>query len=347
MSNNIFLKSIYKVSALSLFLVLSINNNVYASETVGTITSSAAATPLVCHDIICANDYTSGKVNMKPTLSASTGTTTAITITDTGITGNAYGNEIGWINFLPSGSIGVSINPTTGNMSGYAYSQTGSWVNFNATGSAQQVKINSIGQWDGYAWVAGAYGGWLHFDCVSFSGALCVTTDWRPIPNRTVILSGGGGGGGGGGGSIVSTLVDTITNTINNVLINGGSVTDSKQAAFNSPLGIKLSQNFPTAVTTYNTPDYIVGSQQEIDVPQNQQVTISFRADINDNKIIDVYDFNQLMVNWGKKEGDISKKVCNDRNIADVNCDGKVDVYDFNLLMVKWGTKIKSLTIKK
>ena len=153
----------------------------------------------------------------------------------------------------------------------------------------------------------------------------------------------GGVGGGGGGGSIVSTIINTVVNALN----VSTSFIDSKQAAFNSPIGVKLSQNFPEEVNIFKIKDYIVGSQEEIDVPQKEQVTITFRADISDNKVVDVFDFNLMMVNWDKRVGDAKLKICSDRSIADINCDGKVDVFDFNLLMVKWNTKITNLIIKK
>ena len=50
-------------------------------------------------------------------------------------------------------------------------------------------------------------------------------------------------------------------------------------------------------------------------------------GDTNGDGVVDVFDFNTLMVNWGKTDAN---------NAADLNNDGKVDVFDFNLLMINW-----------
>jgi len=96
-----------------------------------------------------------------------------------------WGDEIGWVNLAPTGS-GVTINSATGALSGYAYANTGSWINFNPTdvsgGTDVGVSINSSGEFTGWAWVSGAYGGWMKFDCSSSN--TCVKTDWRPSGSR-------------------------------------------------------------------------------------------------------------------------------------------------------------------
>jgi hypothetical protein len=109
---------------------------------------------------------------------------------------------MGWITFDPTGPQGLTINTTTGVISGKAWSQAAGWVNFAPTG--QSVTITSTGEFSGWAWAGGPYGGWIKFDCTD--GAACVKTDWRPVGSRTVTTIGGGGNGpvsgsGGGGGS--------------------------------------------------------------------------------------------------------------------------------------------------
>lgn len=52
------------------------------------------------------------------------------------------------------------------------------------------------------------------------------------------------------------------------------------------------------------------------------------RTDFVRDGVIDVLDFNALMVQWGKTGVG---------NSADANQDGLVDIFDFNLLMVYWG----------
>lgn len=56
------------------------------------------------------------------------------------------------------------------------------------------------------------------------------------------------------------------------------------------------------------------------------------KADVFSDGIVDLLDFNMMMVEW-EKEG-ISNK-------ADINQDGIVDVLDFNLLMKYWGEVIE------
>ncbi len=50
-------------------------------------------------------------------------------------------------------------------------------------------------------------------------------------------------------------------------------------------------------------------------------------ADIDRNGVVDVLDFNVLMVNWGSSPTNTN---------ADLNHDGVVDIFDFNLFMVGW-----------
>jgi hypothetical protein len=149
----------------------------------------------VCKDEVCASF---GNINFAPTINGSTPGAVLLLITDAGISGNAWGDEIGWINFTPTGG-GVTVNPTTGVLSGTAYSSVGSWINFSATGQSVRLVDNGAGSdFLGYAWVSGAKGGWLKFDCTD--GGACVKTNWRSVPNRSVVPAPGGGGSGGGGG---------------------------------------------------------------------------------------------------------------------------------------------------
>lgn len=154
----------------------------FASETSGTILSGSQYTR-VCHDSACS---TYGTLNFLPTVSA---TTTAITITDTAITGYVWGNETGWINFAPTGA-GVTVDAATGRMYGTAWSQAGGWINFRPSNSGTivngvpiGVSITAEGAFYGYAWFGGVYGGWIKFDCSSSS--TCVKTDYRTTSYRS------------------------------------------------------------------------------------------------------------------------------------------------------------------
>lgn len=166
----------YTHSVLLLCILFLLPVFVSASENNGTI-QSANKNALVCHSVDCITP-TPGVLNFAPT------GTTPVAIDDVnGLDGIAWGNEIGWINFDPTGPEGVSINPTTGVLSGKAWSQVSGWINFSVTG--QSVVINNAGEFFGYAWTGGPYGGWIKFDC-AFAGA-CVKTDWRPVSARVSV----------------------------------------------------------------------------------------------------------------------------------------------------------------
>lgn len=64
------------------------------------------------------------------------------------------------------------------------------------------------------------------------------------------------------------------------------------------------------------------------------------RTDPFPDRVIDVLDFNVLMVNWSRSVGSVTDKRCVDKLLADINCDGAVDILDFNLLMVYWGKPV-------
>lgn len=161
------------------FFVLISSLHVSASQTDGDI-NSVYYSARVCHSVSCSS-Y--GSINFIPA-----GATSPIVITDTAITGYAWGSELGWINMNPSGA-GVTVDPVTGLLYGTAWAQTGGWVNFRPSNSGPLlgdipigVSINDDGEFYGYAWAGGAYGGWIRFDCTSL--VTCVKTDYRRIGLR-------------------------------------------------------------------------------------------------------------------------------------------------------------------
>lgn len=235
---------------------------------------------------------------------------TAITIADVNSTtanlsGYAWGSTLGWINMSPSGS-GVTVNISSGVMSGYAWSGVSGYINFAPTGYG--VTINASGELNGHAWSGGPSGGWIKFACPGSNGDTCVKTDWRPTAGRSVVSSGGGGGGGGGGGSFVVQPTTTGSSTQNS--ISTGPTTQS-------------------------------GPQNQ----KNGDFTNLYRADINDSNLVDIFDYNSIMVNWNKVTT-ISQNIpkidrCKASNAADVNCDGRIDLLDFNIIMIYWGQKVR------
>lgn len=166
-----------------LFVYLSLGACAYASESNGTITAGSHLTR-VCKDTTCTTPAP-GIINFRPT------GTTAVTIEDTaGIDGIAWGSEIGWITFDPTGPEGVTINPANGEISGKAWAQGAGWINFrpansgtSALGLSIGVSINANGEFVGWAWTGGPHGGWMKFDCASAS--TCIKTDWRPTSARS------------------------------------------------------------------------------------------------------------------------------------------------------------------
>ena len=174
--------SFKKVLGIAGFAACSTISLAFASESVGAILSGSQYTK-VCHDSSCS---TYGTLNFLPTVTA---TTTAIRITDTAITGYVWGNETGWINFAPTGA-GVTVDAATGLMYGTAWSQAGGWINFRPSNSGTivsgvpiGVSITPSGEFYGYAWLGGVYGGWIKFDCSSAD--TCVKTDYRTTSYRS------------------------------------------------------------------------------------------------------------------------------------------------------------------
>ena len=157
----------------------------HASESNGTITAGFNLTR-ICKDTTCTTP-TPGVINFRPT------GTTAVTIEDTaGIDGIAWGNEIGWITFDPTGPEGLTINATSGEIAGKAWAQGAGWINFRPANSGTTalgipigVKINNSGEFYGWAWTGGPHGGWIKFDCATAS--TCIKTDWRPTGVRGVV----------------------------------------------------------------------------------------------------------------------------------------------------------------
>lgn len=275
-----------------------------ASQTSGTIDPASAG---YSNARVCDNAActASTTINFKPT------GTTAITVVDSStatatIAGYAWSPTMGWINFAPTG-YGVTVSLATGKMTGYAYSQIAGYINFAPTLSFpySSVTIDSNGYWNGYAWAGGEHGGWITFDCSSLSTATCVKTDWVPTAGRTVTpVVPSGGGGGGGGGGFVIPAGSSTTNVVK--------------------LNDTLKQSGPQSQPTDYANDY--------------------RADIDDSGLIDIFDYNLLMVNWSKAVTITATNPKPDRckvaNKADLNCDGKVDLLDFNLIMIYWQQKL-------
>ena len=95
-------------------------------------------------------------------------------VTDTALTGSAYGENIGWIALNPQTYGGVT-NDGAGNLSGYAWSENAGWIDFS------KVTIGTDGVFAGDAYSPNI--GWIAFG----TGNNKVATDWRPASVRTVV----------------------------------------------------------------------------------------------------------------------------------------------------------------
>lgn len=89
-----------------------------------------------------------------------------VRVTNSAITGYAWSENTGRINLAPTNS-GV-VNTTTGALSGYAWAEGTGWINFAG------VRINCDGKFVGDA--TGDNIGQVSFSCPNCS----ITTDWRP-----------------------------------------------------------------------------------------------------------------------------------------------------------------------
>lgn len=178
-----------------------------------------------------------GWINFAPT--GSGGTYEGLVIADSSVTGYAWSNNLGWINFGPflNNSGGGVKNTSAGVLSGYAWSNNLGWINFSG------VIINSSGQFTGTA--SGDLVGTINFNLTHCTNC-GVKTDWRPASQR---------GGGGGLPSVAynppsapsggfSVLINNAQVATNNpiVILKFQAGSDTKKMA------ISESPNFKNAV---------------------------------------------------------------------------------------------------
>ncbi len=90
---------------------------------------------------IDATDYTAKFTEDGSDVVFRTTNGTAISVSDSAITGYAWGENAGWINFAPTNG-GVTINTTTGKFDGYAWSEVFGWLLFDCAGNTACVKTS-------------------------------------------------------------------------------------------------------------------------------------------------------------------------------------------------------------
>ncbi len=170
-----------KLSFLVLFFAIAaFASPVFASPTNGTI----SATNKIAKGLI--SDF--GRVNF----AATTTDPYQVHVTDTALTGYAWGENVGWISLNCSNNTCSNANGNfkvgndgEGNLFGYAWGQNTGWINFGPflNSSTSPVTIDTSGVFHGYAWSQNF--GWLSFNCGN-TGSSCsptsykVSTDWRP-----------------------------------------------------------------------------------------------------------------------------------------------------------------------
>ncbi len=148
-------------------------------DKIGVIDMSADNKIKVCKDVTCT-DPVPGLIDFE----ISDGSPLVIN-KENQIIGKVWGNELGFISFKHDQGGVTFANPETGLLKGTAWSDQFGEINFSVTG--QQVVIDpQTGEWQGWAWVAGPYGGWIKFDCSDDS---CVRTTWHDQESQKGDLS--------------------------------------------------------------------------------------------------------------------------------------------------------------
>ncbi len=164
------LKIILFIFIVNVFLLFAVHLTFAATVTTGHLDMSAENRIKVCRDNSCTNpapgiiDF---KINDGQPLTIDKGKV---------ISGKAWGGELGWVTFNPSPPDNLYIfDPSTGLLKGTAKSESSGIINFGVTG--QKVIIDPItGEWNGWAWASGPYGGWIKFDCKDNS---CLRMAWQ------------------------------------------------------------------------------------------------------------------------------------------------------------------------
>ena len=187
MDRNLFLKISFLIILPILFF--SFFNTIFAANP-GTIPASTDCS----EDTSCALlDSDGSSINF-----GCANCNVSVSSSSAGITGYAWGENIGWINLAPDG-VPLSLS-SQGVISGWAWGENTGWINFNSIVNCDtnnngfidvacdgddattavvdfKVTISKVapkGQFNGWAWSENY--GWIQFDC-GVAGA-CVTTTW-------------------------------------------------------------------------------------------------------------------------------------------------------------------------
>lgn len=187
-----------KIAVFSIMMLLGLGSagTIFAA---GNITSPRQYSQFLNTDL--DNNGTKDFINWSPTSGGAT-------VTDAALTGNIWGDTVGWINLNPAGG-GVT-NTCSGILGGYAWGQNTGWINFAPTAAvgANKPKIDTTtGEITGTVWSQNY--GWITLN--SSNGTYAgLTTSWHGC---TGTGSGTGTGGGSSGHITSSTTTPPVTPT--------------------------------------------------------------------------------------------------------------------------------------
>ncbi len=238
--------------------------SIFAGGNIVPPTGSATCVGTNCSqflDIDLDSNGTKDRINWSPT---NTSSTVGVTVTDTALSGHAWGESVGWINMSPS-TAGVK-NTCNGDLSGNAWGENTGWVNFGpfVNSATPTVKIDTAtGKFGGstgsagYAWAQNY--GWIKFDC-SVGSDTCVQTTWtgcviadpmctnKPSTKQSDWVALGGGNYVDGSGSCLTETVCTEN-------CGGGTLFAQCQLVSNPVIvgpGQTFNLNWTTNITTGN-----------------------------------------------------------------------------------------------
>jgi hypothetical protein len=208
----------------------------------------------------------------------------------------SWGENFGWINWVANGG---NVQITDSAVTGYVWSGEYGWINLSPANGG--VSNNCFGQLSGNAWSSAL--GWIDMAGVVINDAGKFT----------------------GIAGTANTPSGRITFDCSNCDVR----TDWRKCSLRDSGGGVISGPYssnPVSVT--------IEQRLEMLDEASEKLYSEFRGrvDINKDGIIDIVDFNILVMNWGRTD---------EGNVADVNLDGAVDILDMNIIMVFWG-KLKS-----
>lgn len=218
-------------------------------------------------------------------------TTGNVHITDTVMTGYAWSDNYGWINLAPTKS-GVK-NDSEGNLSQGAWGWNLGWIDFAST------KVNSLGIFTGTA--TGDDSGTINFSCAKCN----VHTDWRPASSRVMPSSAGG---------VIGS--EPPKNPISFLINNGNLYTNNQTVS----LSLTAGQGAYTMMIS-NFSDFSNASLE----PYSTQKTWKL-ADIDGQKNVYV----KFLTNQNVASQVISSSIILDTQAPDINITSEKKIYDQN-----------------